>query len=124
MDLLPFIKSVLDQDTAPVVLCDLDHTIIYMNQAAADNYKKSGGFDLVGMNLLMCHNPQSCDMINKVIKWFAKSESNNIVHTFYNEKKNKDVYMVALRDDDKKLIGYYEKHEFREIDKTEMYKMD
>lgn len=124
MDLLPFIKSVLDQDTAPVVLCDLDHTIIYMNQAAADNYKKSGGFDLVGMNLLMCHNPQSSDMINKVIKWFAKSENNNIVHTFYNEKKNKDVYMVALRDNNKKLIGYYEKHEFREIDKTEMYKMD
>ncbi|MCQ2480576.1 MAG: PAS domain-containing protein [Clostridia bacterium] len=124
MDLLPFLKSVLEQDTAPVVLCDLEHTIIYMNPAAAENYKKYGGYQLMGANLLNCHNPQSREMINKVVGWFAESESNNIVHTFYNTKQNKDVYMVALRDDDKKLIGYYEKHEFREIDKTEMYKMD
>ena len=34
MELTPFFKSVLDQDRAPVVLCDLEHTIIYMNKAA------------------------------------------------------------------------------------------
>lgn len=124
MDLFPFVKSVLEQDTAPVVICDLEDTIIYMNPAAAENYKNSGGYELMGSNLLDCHNPRSCEIIKNVVSWFAKSENNNIVHTFYNDKKNKDVYMVALRDDNKKLIGYYEKHEFRDIDKTEMYKMD
>ena len=37
------------------------------------------------------------------------STSDNIVYTFHNEKQDKDVQMVALRDDGK-LIGYYEKH--------------
>ena len=31
MDLFPYFKSVLDQDRAPVVLCGLDHIILYMN---------------------------------------------------------------------------------------------
>ncbi len=40
-----------------------------------------------------------------------------MVYTFRNEKEKKDVYMVALRDDDGGLIGYYEKHEYR-VDET------
>ena len=27
-----FFKSVIDADDAPVVICDLEHTIVYMNQ--------------------------------------------------------------------------------------------
>lgn len=34
MDNAQFFKSVLDQDRAPVVLCNLAHEIIYMNKAA------------------------------------------------------------------------------------------
>lgn len=33
------------------------------------------------------------------------------------DKENKDVYMVALHDDTGVLIGYYEKHEYRNIEK-------
>ena len=40
--------------------------------------------------------------------------------TFYNEKQNKDVYMVALRENGK-LIGYYEKHEYRNKECMECY---
>ena len=46
----------------------------------------------------------------------------NIVYTFHNEKQNKDVYMVALRDDGE-LIGYYEKHEYRNAETMEPYDM-
>jgi hypothetical protein len=42
-------------------------------------------------------------------------------NTFYNEKQNKDVYMVALRDDTGELIGYYEKHEYRNREMMERY---
>lgn len=34
MELTAFFKSVLEQDRAAVVLCDLSHTIVYMNPAA------------------------------------------------------------------------------------------
>ena len=41
--------------------------------------------------------------------------------TIRNDKENKDVYMVALRDDDGTLIGYYEKHEYRNRETVGLY---
>lgn len=120
MENAAFYKSVLEQDRAAVVLCDLEHTIIYMNPAAIQNYAKRGGEKLIGQSLLDCHNAESGKRIQQVIDWFAADVSHNLVYTFHNEKQNKDVYMVALRDGDK-LIGYYEKHEFRNPETMEKY---
>ena len=78
----------------------------------------------MGRSVLDCHNERSREMIVKVIDWFAKSKDNNIVYTFKNVKENKDVYMVALRDDDGELIGYYEKHEYRTAETMKMYDID
>lgn len=114
-------KSVLEQERASVVLCDLEHTIVYMNPAAKRNYAKRGGENLVGKSLLNCHNPASNEIIKKVVDWFEEDVSHNMIHTFYNEKQNKDVYMVALRDENKKLIGYYEKHEYRDKETAATY---
>ena len=108
MELGAYFKSIIDQDRAAVVICSLDHKIIYMNPAAAANYHKYGGAELLG---------------KEVVAWFAKSEENNLIYTSHNEKQNKDVYMVALRDADKKLIGYYEKHEYRNKENMEKYHM-
>lgn len=121
MELKNYFKSVIDQDRAAVVICNLEHEIIYMNSAAADRYAKRGGRALIGQNLLNCHNPQSQKQIRDVIAWFEKSKENNIIYTFHNEKENKDVYMVALRDDSGNLIGYYEKHEYRNPEKAVVY---
>ena len=91
MSHVSFYKSIVDQDRTSVVICNLKHEIIYMNLAADTSYEKRGGDKLIGRSLLDCHNP----------------EFHNIVYTFHNEKQNKDVYMVALRDEGK-LIGYYD----------------
>ena len=117
-------KSVLEADKAAVVICDLDHKIIYMNPIAINRYVKWGGEKLIGQNLLNCHNDKSREMIIKVLEWFKASKDNNIVYTSYNEKENKDVYMVALRNDAGELIAYYEKHEYRNQETMTMYKMD
>lgn len=124
MDNYLFFKSVLEQDRAPIVLCDLSHKIVYMNKAAVKNYEKYGGEMLLGKSLLDCHNAKSCEMIEKVVEWFKKDKNNNIVYTFKNVKLNKDVYMVALRDGEKNLIGYYEKHEFRTAETMKKYDID
>ena len=84
-------KSVIDQDRAAVVICDTEHTIVYMNPAAVQNYANRGGAELVGKSLLACHNEQSNEMIRKIVSWFADSKEHNMIHTFYNEKQNKDV---------------------------------
>lgn len=116
-------KSVLEADRAAVVLCDLEHTIVYMNPVAIKRYEKWGGADLLGKSLLDCHNEHSREMIIKVVNWFQESPENNLVYTFYNQKENKDVYMVALRNDSKELIGYYEKHEYRDRETMKMYNL-
>ena len=124
MDMLKIYKAVLDADRAAVVLCSLDHTIIYMNPAACERYAKWGGEKLLGRSLLDCHNEHSREMIVKVLDWFAKSKDNSIVYTFKNVKENKDVYMVALRDENGELIGYYEKHEYRTPETMKLYDIE
>lgn len=121
MELTPFFKSVLDQDRAPVVLCDSEHTIIYMNKAATRRYAKNGGEALLGKSLLNCHTPKAREIINQVLDWFRADKGHNIIYEFCNDEENKDVYMVALRDDSGNLIGYYEKHEYRNRETAKLY---
>ena len=111
--MIRYFKSVLEQDVSPVVICDLRHTILYMNPVAVKRYAAYGGEKLLGRNLMDCHNPQSRARIEQVIGWFSADKANNRIHTVYNGKENKDVYMVALRDEAGSLIGYYEKHAYR-----------
>ena len=110
-------KSILEQDKAPVVVCDMRSTVVYMNPAAVTRYKR----DLTGGNLKSCHPSEANEKIDRVLEWFGKSRDNNIVYTFRNEKENKDVYMVALRDADGTLIGYYEKQEYRDKETAKLY---
>jgi len=110
MELNAYFKSLVDQDRAAVVICDLEHTIIYMNPA--------------GKSVLTCHNPQSRQTIQRVIDWFAADKNHNLIYTYHNVKQNKDVYMVALRDADGTLIGYYERHEYRSPETMKLYDME
>ena len=120
-DLNAYFKSIIDQDREAVVICDLDHTILYMNPAAVVDYGKYGGAALLGKSLLNCHNPHSVEVIGKVVDWFAADKSHNLIFTHYDAKHDRDVYMVALRDDDGTLIGYYEKHEYRDPETMPRY---
>lgn len=103
-------KAVIEADPMPVVLCDTDHTILYMNRAALERYADRGGAALVGRSLLDCHTPQSSELIRAAITWFAQSVDNNIVFEAHSQNQNKDIYTVALRDEEGGLMGYYEKH--------------
>lgn len=121
MELSKYFKSIVEQDRCAVVICNTKHEIIYMNPAAIARYGKSGGEKLIGSSLLNCHNEKSNKLIEKTVEWFKKSTDNNMIYTYRNKKENKDVYMVALRDDDGTLIGYYEKHEYRNIETMKLY---
>lgn len=110
-------RSILEQDKAPIVVCDMTSTIVYMNPSA----KRAYHADLCGRNLLDCHPADAVEKIHRVLAWFEKSKDNNIVHTFRNDTENKDGYMVALRDADGALIGYYEKHEYRNRETAKPY---
>ena len=40
---------------AAVTICDTQGVILEMNDKAALNYEKDGGYDLIGRNMLDCH---------------------------------------------------------------------
>ena len=119
MNLNVFFKSVIDTDKAPVVICDLEHTVVYMNPAAVRRYR----VDITGKSIKSCHNTESNEKIDCVVAWFAKSKENNVVYISHSDKENRDVYMVALRNDNGELIGYYEKHEYRNKETAGLYAM-
>lgn len=124
MSLEKFFKAIVDSDSASVVICDKNHTIVYMNPAACKSYEKYGGEDLVSKSILDCHNEHSAAAIKTVAAAFEKNPKLNRVFTFHNKKQNKDVYMIALRDETGELLGYYEKHEYRNQETCERYKLD
>lgn len=113
-------KSILEQDRAPIVVCDMESTVVYMNPSAIARYKR----DLTGRSVKSCHPAAANEKIERVLAWFAESRDNNIVYTFRNDEENKDVYMVALRDECGRLIGYYEKHEYRNRETMKLYDLN
>lgn len=117
MDVMTFIKALVDDERSSVVICDLNHTIVYMNKFAKEKHHK----DLTGTSLMNCHNEDSRKKIEKTIEWFKESKNHNQVYEFHNEKENRDGYMVALRDADGNLIGYWEKHMYRNADNGKFY---
>ena len=106
-------RSIVEQDPAPIVVCDRQHTIVYMNPAAIRRYAKRGGAALVGKSLLDCHTAASGEKIRQAAAWFAAAPEHNRLFTYHNPQENRDTYTIALRDEDGCLIGYYEKHEYR-----------
>ncbi len=117
MELSKFFKGIIDADTAPVVICDAEHTVVYMNPASVKRYH----VDLTGKSIKDCHNAETGEKIERVVRWFKESVDNNIVFTSKGDEK--DIYMVALRDEKGEFIGYYEKHEIRTRDTEALYDM-
>lgn len=87
MELNAYFKSIIEQDREHVVICDLNHTILYMNPSAIRDYAKYGGASLLGRNLMLCHNPNSVAAIQKVVDWFAADKSHNLIFTHYDAKQ-------------------------------------
>ncbi|MBE7028027.1 MAG: hypothetical protein E7407_03190 [Ruminococcaceae bacterium] len=78
MKLYKLFKSILDRDSAPVVVCDMDDIIVYMNPSAIERYHN----DLTGASIKDCHPPKANEMIEKVLAWFKESKDNNIIYTY------------------------------------------
>ncbi|MBQ8235557.1 MAG: PAS domain-containing protein [Clostridia bacterium] len=117
--LFSLFKSLLDVDAAPVVICDKEGMVVYMNPSSLEHYH----VNLVGRSIYDCHNAASCEKIKRVVAWFEKSGQNNQVYTYHNDKEEKDVYMIALRDETGALIGFYEKHVYKTPERGALYDM-
>lgn len=70
-------------DTA-ITVCNKDGVILYMNEKAFKTFEKYGGKELIGKNIFDYHNPNSCEIIKKLLK---EDTSNTYTVTKNNRKK-------------------------------------
>ena len=58
----------LDTLEAGITICDKNGIITYLNEKAAADLSKYGGFKLLGRNLLDCHNETSKKILNEMLE--------------------------------------------------------
>jgi len=51
-----------------LTVCDKEGIIIYLNPESISNFKKDGGADLIGTNLLDCHPEPSKSRLKKMLE--------------------------------------------------------
>lgn len=73
----------MDEFKGIVTVCDLQGTIIYLNDRSIENFRKDGGQDLIGKNLFDCH-PEPAG--RKLKELMEKGES-NIYYTLRNGRR-------------------------------------
>lgn len=104
-------KSIVDDLDQEICLVDLDHVIRYMNRESIKRYEHRGGKNLIGQSLFGCHNENSRKLIQKYVDMLLQDENLHEVLIGYNPRRNETNFMIAVRDEDGRLIGYYERHD-------------
>ena len=105
---LKLMAYISDSLTIPITFADTDHVIRYMNKAAAVQYGKHGGADLVDTSVLDCHNEQSQATILAIFEEMLAGQEERM----YEDTPKRRIYMRAVRDSDGTLLGYYERYEY------------
>lgn len=99
------LSKLLDSMKDPVVFCDLEHVIHYMNRPAILHYKE--GAALLGRSVMECHNEQSRRMILEIAEALKLGEEERLIR----DDEKMRIFMRAVREPDGGLIGYYERYE-------------
>ncbi|HOY32424.1 MAG TPA: PAS domain-containing protein [Bacteroidales bacterium] len=85
-----------------VTICSEDGTIVYMNEKSAATFRKQGGMDLIGKNILDCHPEPARSRLGKML---ITHETNS--YTIEKNGVKKLIYQVP-RFEDNVFKGYME----------------
>jgi hypothetical protein len=69
---------------AAVTIADEEYCIVFMNDLAIEHYANRGGEELVGANLLNCHNAESQTMLRQM---YARYRASDLMPTHYHKDK-------------------------------------
>jgi PAS domain-containing protein len=97
--------AILDSLKDPLLFADTDHVTRYMNRAAVDYYDE--GQELIGRSLLECHNERSQQMMVDILAAMHAGEEERLI----TDDEEHRIYMRAVRDQDGRVLGYYERYE-------------
>lgn len=116
-----FLKGYAETEEFPLVICDINYKIRFMNSRAVKEYEKYGGTEMIGRSLLAFLDEEAKSKVDMVIEWFKESPENNKVLSVSDANCLKDKYMCAIRDDRGELIGFCSKHRSRKQDENVPY---
>ena len=102
--------EVLEQERTSAVIFGTDGTILYMNPAAHGVYERHGSYDMIGRKFMDYHPQDTCRKIELAERWLQDDEDNDEIELFYSDSPDRIVRILALRDDDGKVIGYCERY--------------
>ena len=122
MDMTEFFKGIVDTEEGPIVICDLDYKIIYVNPSAIEYYKTAG--EMTGKHLHTFLDDEMMSKVTMTLEWFKEDEKNNHVFALHDDVNNHDMYMLAIRNAKKKLIGFYGRVESRNPDTSKVFDID
>ncbi len=124
MDKMMFLKSAFETHESPIVIGDTDYTVLFMNEAAGKYYSKFGGKSIEGRSLRPFITDEWFSQLDMCMEWFKESVDNNTVFSSHKEEENHDVYVCAVRDDEKNLIGFCVRHICRTPESGKPYDID
>lgn len=103
---------ILDAIPYPIVFADTNHIIRYMNKEAERYFYGIRGYrDLLGKNLLDCHDENIQKMIIRSVEKL-KNHGSEIYLGVTVENRRK--YISPVRDENGELIGYFQRFELNQ----------
>lgn len=124
MDMTNFFEGLLNVKLSPIVICDMNYRIIYMNDYAAVAYAEYGGRDMLGKLLNVYFSEETMSKVYMVIEFFKENPDKNFIFSHHFEETNSDAYIVAIRDKNGELIGFSSAHRRRTPEEGEPYEFD
>ena len=100
-----FYQSLLNSVKDPILFADTNHIVQYMNKAAVEHYDE--GENLMGSNLLKCHNEESQKMMIEILA----EMQNGLEEKLITDNEKHRIFMRAVRDGKGNLLGYFERYE-------------
>jgi len=120
--MLEFFKGVIDSEDGPIVICNLDYRIVYVNVAADRYYAKANG--LTSKLLASLMDEETMSKVVMSVEWFKEDKDNNKVFALHDNCNNMDMYILAIRNSAGELIGFYGRREDRNPDSGKEFDLD
>ena len=121
-DLFEFFKGIIDSEEGPIVLCNLDYRIIYENPAAMKYYAPVS--PVTGKLLSTLMDEEMLSKVDMSVEWFKEDIKNNKVFALHDDANNMDMYILAIRNANGELIGFYGRREDRTPDSGKEFDLD
>ena len=91
---------------------------------AKKEYAPYGGEALIGQSLLTHCGFEGRTKVEMVIEWFKENNDKDSLFCYHKDESNTDVYLVAIRNKDRELIGFTGIYESRDPETIEGYVFD